>query len=77
MPGDLRKKSPRKAGGGRAGGETVVTPTLAPRRDACKPGPKSVHPLAEQLRNDRDFVWRRMLASVCPAEFFEDNDDAT
>ena len=28
--------------------------------------PKPDHPFFRQLRLDRDFVWRRMMSSVCP-----------
>lgn len=76
MPPDIRKKSPSGLGSKRAGEEKIDTFTLVPCHDVYKPRPRPVHPFAKQLRNDRDYVWRRMLASVCPAEFFEDYNNA-
>lgn len=30
--------------------------------------PNPDHPFSNQLREDSNFVWQRMMASVCPAE---------
>lgn len=84
MPADRQEKCPGDAaGGGTPGEDKVITTSVAVRRDEgkiqpprdpilCTIWPKPDHPSADRLREDPDYVWRRMLASVCPAGFSED-----
>lgn len=71
MPGNKQKKGPGSAGGNGSRASSIgnVNSTIAPPRPAgklCFAWPKPDHPFFHQLRKDPDYVWRRMLASVCP-----------
>lgn len=77
MTRDGPKKGPDPAGGdgSRAISERDCHTTVAPRRDVGNIQsqdphiwPKDDHPFARELRLNRDYVWGRMMASVCPGE---------
>ncbi|MCH8853344.1 MAG: hypothetical protein IID41_11945 [Planctomycetes bacterium] len=66
MPPDRHKKCPDELGGKRPGESKIITRILAAPRDAGKARawPSDDHPFRAQLREDRNFFWRRMLAST-------------
>lgn len=79
MPGNNHKKGPDSAGGNgsRASSGRDFTRSIAPRPPTGKiqlphdPAPLAMWPrpddaFADQLRADPDYVWRRMMRSVCP-----------